>query len=71
VEYVHDDILNLDIPTSCPNVPAEVLNPAEVWTDKEAYVATAKDLARRFNENFEAKFAALGEAVSCHGPKAE
>jgi phosphoenolpyruvate carboxykinase (ATP) len=53
-------ILNLKMPTSCPGVPAEMLNPRETWTDKPAYDAAAEKLRDMFRENFKAKgFAAL------------
>ncbi|MBQ7170858.1 MAG: phosphoenolpyruvate carboxykinase (ATP), partial [Clostridia bacterium] len=34
VEYVRDPIFNVNIPKTCPNVPAEILDPRSVWTDK-------------------------------------
>ena len=40
------------MPESCPDVPAEVLNPRSTWKDKDAYDATAADLTRRFANNF-------------------
>ena len=40
------------MPTSCPNVPAEILDPRSTWADKAAYDATADKLAKQFNDNF-------------------
>jgi phosphoenolpyruvate carboxykinase (ATP) len=54
-------IFDLSMPTSCPNVPSEILNPRETWSDKNAYDATAKSLAEKFVKNFE-KFAAETDA---------
>ena len=52
VETKPDPIFGLNIPTSCPDVPAEVLIPRNTWKDQAAYDQKASDLARRFNENF-------------------
>ena len=41
------------VPQGCPNVPSEVLNPKNTWTDGGAYDATARDLRQRFERNFE------------------
>ena len=41
------------MPTSCANVPSELLNPRNTWQNKDAYDAKAKDLAEAFNSNFE------------------
>ncbi len=57
VEYVTDPIFGLQAPATCPNVPADVLNPRNTWADKDAYDAQAKDLAARFKKNY-TKFAA-------------
>jgi phosphoenolpyruvate carboxykinase (ATP) len=40
------------VPEACPDVPAEVLQPRETWTDKSAYDSTARDLRGRFETNF-------------------
>ena len=42
----------LYVPESCPEVPSEVLDPRGTWSDKQAYDATARELTRRFEENF-------------------
>jgi len=54
-------IFGLRMPTSCPDVPTEILNPRNTWDDKEAYDAAAGNLREMFQANFEAKgFGALG-----------
>lgn len=69
-EFIHDDVFNLDIPTSCPGVPDEVMVPWKCWSSKEAYDAGAKKLAGMFQENFEKKYAHLPENVKNAGPRA-
>ena len=51
VKYVEDEVFGLHIPTSCPNVPSEVLNPKNTWEDAAAYDAAAHELKRMFDEN--------------------
>lgn len=65
VEYETHPVFNLDMPTSCNGVPAEILNPRNTWADKAAYDAQAEKLRAMFRDNYEAKgFDALGiEAV--------
>ena len=45
-------LFGLKMPESCPDVPAEVLNPRNTWHDKGAYDVAAHDLTRRFAANF-------------------
>ena len=40
------------VPETCPDVPAEALNPKNTWSDKSAYDSVATDLTRRFEDNF-------------------
>ena len=47
-----DPNFGIAVPTSCPGVPAEVLEPRNTWTDKAAYDAQARKLANMFVENF-------------------
>jgi phosphoenolpyruvate carboxykinase (ATP) len=42
----------LYVPETCPDVPAEVLNPRNTWSDKKAYDETAREVAKRFEGNF-------------------
>jgi phosphoenolpyruvate carboxykinase (ATP) len=55
------DILGLTVPTECPNVPDEILNPRNTWEDPDAYDAAATKLRDMFRSNYETKgFAELG-----------
>lgn len=67
-EFRHDDLFNLDIPQSCPEVPEEIMNPRETWEDKEAYDAQAKRLAGMFQKNFEEKYPNMPENIKAAGP---
>jgi phosphoenolpyruvate carboxykinase (ATP) len=66
--YEKDTRFNLDVPTSCPDVPAEVLSPRNTWKDAAAYDAQAKKLAAMFRENFEAFEGAVAPDVLSAGP---
>ena len=46
-------IFELAYPTTCPDVPTELLNPKQTWQDPESYDATAAKLAAKFVANFE------------------
>ncbi len=67
-EFVLDPNFNVLVPSSCPGVPAEVLNPREAWKDKAAYDAKAKDLAGRFAKNFQ-KYKDMPAHIVEAGPK--
>ena len=71
VEYVKDPIFNVDIPKTCDGVPSEILNPRDVWKDKEAYEKSAKALASKFVENFTKKYPNMPKNIVDAGPKAE
>jgi phosphoenolpyruvate carboxykinase (ATP) len=50
--YTVDPVFGLSIPTSCPNVPDDVLVPRKTWADKEAYDAKARELHAMFEANY-------------------
>lgn len=52
VATVTDPIFKLQIPESCPGVPADILQPRNSWDDADAYDAQAAKLATMFSENF-------------------
>ena len=67
VKYRHDDLFNLDIPTECPDVPEEILDPKNTWIDKDSYDLSAKKLAHMFTDNFE-KFKDIDPEIKKAGP---
>jgi phosphoenolpyruvate carboxykinase (ATP) len=56
VPCVQDNRWKLQIPTSCPGVPTELLQPRESWRSPQAYDEAADQLAALFRENYEKNF---------------
>ena len=65
-----DPIFGVKVPVSCPDVAPEVLQPRNTWSDKDAYDRQARDLARRFNDNFKKYESGVSDAVRSVAPKA-
>ncbi|HEV8489350.1 MAG TPA: phosphoenolpyruvate carboxykinase (ATP) [Candidatus Limnocylindrales bacterium] len=64
-----DPVFGVEVPTACPDVPAEVLQPRLTWRDTAAYDRQASLLARMFEENFEAYADGVSEEVRRAGPR--
>ena len=62
-----DPVFGLAIPKACNDVPAEVLNPRNTWSDKAAYDTQAHKLADMFRKNFE-KFGNVDSKIAAAGP---
>jgi phosphoenolpyruvate carboxykinase (ATP) len=56
VKFSRDPIFGFEVPNSCEDVPAEVLNPASSWPSRAEYDQKYRQLAARFIDNFK-KFA--------------
>jgi phosphoenolpyruvate carboxykinase (ATP) len=67
--YRRHPIFNLEMPTSCLDVPSEVLDPRSTWQDKDAYDQQARKLAAMFIENFKAFEADVSPEVTAAGPR--
>lgn len=63
VEFTTDAFFGLAIPLSCPDVPNEVLNPRNTWSDTTAYDAQASHLVGLFRKNFEQFADGVDESV--------
>ncbi len=70
VTYELDPIFNVYVPTQCPDVPAEILKPRNVWQDKEEYDNKARELAQLFVENFKRFGDQIPAQIINAGPKA-
>lgn len=66
--YVEDPIFGVQIPTSCPDVPSDLLIPKQTWSDAAAYDAQADKLAAMFVENFSQFEDDVPDAVKSAGP---
>ena len=70
VEFEADPIFGFGIPKECPDVPTEVLNPINTWTDKTAFKEKSKYLAGLFVKNFDKYADGVTEEVLAAAPKA-
>ena len=53
VEFEQHPVFGLQMPTTCPNVPSEILNPRNTWSNAAEYDQKANELAQKFIKNFE------------------
>ncbi len=70
VQFEAHPVFGYMMPSSCPNVPAELLNPRNTWNDKAAYDAQANKLANMFVANFEQFAAGVDAEILAAAPKA-
>lgn len=69
VQYETHPVFGLQMPTTCPNVPTEILNPRNTWTDKTLYDTKANDLAGKFVKNFEQYAEGASAEILAAAPK--
>ena len=69
VDYYKDPIFEFDVPTSCPNVPENVLYPSKSWPSKTEYDHKYRQLAARFIDNFKKFAPECPQEVIDVGPK--
>jgi phosphoenolpyruvate carboxykinase (ATP) len=69
VPTVTDPIFGVEVPTSCPDVPSELLQPRTTWADPDAYDRQARALAHMFVENFAAYADGVSPSVRAAGPR--
>lgn len=70
VTFEAHPVFGMLMPTTCPNIPEQILNPRNTWTDKDAYDATAKKLAAEFIKNFEKYASGVNDEILAAAPKA-
>ena len=52
IPSVNNELFGFEVPTECPNVPDEIMQPRRTWSDANAYDQAALKLANMFKENF-------------------
>jgi phosphoenolpyruvate carboxykinase (ATP) len=70
VGFENHSVFGYAMPTTCPNVPVELLNPRNTWADKNAYDMQANKLANMFVKNFEQYAAGVDQEILAAAPKA-
>jgi phosphoenolpyruvate carboxykinase (ATP) len=69
VKFRKDRIFGFEVPTSCPEVPSEILDPSNSWGDKDEYWKKYDALAALYIENFKLFKSGCPENVAAAGPK--
>ena len=69
VSFATEPVFGFAVPLSCPDVPSDILNPRNAWSNPEEYDKTAAKLAERFCVNFEEYQDDVSEEVLKAGPK--
>jgi phosphoenolpyruvate carboxykinase (ATP) len=68
VPTVPHPVFQVLVPQSCPGVPSEMLDARGMWADPAAYDRAARDLAARFNRNFE-RFTGVSREIASAAPR--
>jgi phosphoenolpyruvate carboxykinase (ATP) len=70
VETRIDANFGIEVPLTCPDVPANFLDPRTTWADPVAYDAAAQKLVVMFRENFADYAEGVDPAITAAGPGA-
>ena len=68
--FTPDPVFRVLVPTACPGVPAELLEPRRTWADPRAFDEKAREVARLFRQNFAQYEHATPPAVQAAAPAA-
>ncbi len=71
VSFESHPVFGLSMPATCPNVPAEILNPRNTWADKASYDNKANHLAELFVKNFTQYADGVTAEILSAAPKAQ
>jgi phosphoenolpyruvate carboxykinase (ATP) len=70
VECREDEVFGFKVPLEVPGVESKLLEPRSTWADPSGYDRKARELARKFRDNFEKKFAdEVDESITAAGPR--
>lgn len=69
VDYHIHPIFGLNMPKSCEDVPSEILNPRDTWSDRDKYDQKANELAEKFVANFAVFASEASEEIMNAAPK--
>jgi len=69
MEYQKDPVFGFEVPKACPEVPSEILDPANTWGSREEYYRKYDALAARFIDNFKLMSSGCPKHIQEFGPK--
>lgn len=69
VGYERHHVFGISMPTSCPGVSGEILNPRNTWANREEYDQKAVFLADAFMKNFEQFSSLASEEILAGAPR--
>lgn len=69
VTFRKDPTFGFDVPTSVPGVDPALLNPRDLWTDKDAYDRTIHTLAEKFKISFAQFGNVVRPEIAAAGPR--
>ncbi len=69
IPAVRHPVFGVMVPSACPGLPPGTLDARGMWTDPSAYDRAARELSRRFQDNFR-KFGGVGEEILQAAPAA-
>jgi phosphoenolpyruvate carboxykinase (ATP) len=67
--FTPDPVFGILVPTACPDVPADLLQPRRAWPDGAAYDQAARKLTELFRNNFKNFEAQVSADVKSAGPR--
>ena len=67
-EYRIDEIFGFEVPKNLPAVDSRLLDPIQLWENKEEFTTTKENLAKMFIDNFN-RFGNSLDDIKNHGPK--
>ncbi|WP_196601621.1 phosphoenolpyruvate carboxykinase (ATP) [Pectinatus frisingensis] len=68
VGWTPDPIFKIEVPDYCPDVPSDILKPANTWADKAAYKRQSAKLVGLFNKNVKKFKGEIDEDILSMGP---
>lgn len=69
VEFIIDPVFGFQIPKEAPGVPSEILQPSNLWADKNEYDVVYKALAQKYIDNFKKYENGVSDDVKNAAPK--
>ena len=68
MEYRPDPVFGFEVPTECAGIPAQILDPAAAWPNREDYDRKYAPWPPRFVENFKLMSEGCPDEIVVSGP---